>query len=82
MFVRSLALLLLAALSALASASSLCIQGCCDHALKLSSKTLSLASNIDTVAIKLPHPEIPCCKCSDDSELQHDKSQRCVVMAP
>ncbi|KAK5659304.1 hypothetical protein OQA88_1397 [Cercophora sp. LCS_1] len=67
-----LGVLLVAATSALALASasgpSLCIQGCCDRSLKLSSSTLSLASDAEpyNLDLDLPASEIPCCsKCSD-----------------
>lgn len=69
MFIGYLGFLLVAATSALASGPSLCIQGCCDRALKLSSSTLSLSSSDAdgySLDLDLPTSEIPCCsKCSD-----------------
>ncbi|KAK4450427.1 hypothetical protein QBC34DRAFT_402696 [Podospora aff. communis PSN243] len=61
-----------------ASASSLCLQGCCDQALKLASTEISLSSG---TTISLPDAQIPCCECPNinspnaDNTIVHDNTQ-------
>jgi len=71
MLVSALTYLLLGA-SLVRASSPLCIQGCCNHSLELKSDTLSLSSNTDTISIKLPGQEIPCCECPAASSLKNE----------
>ncbi|KAK0610755.1 hypothetical protein B0T14DRAFT_499988 [Immersiella caudata] len=77
MFTKHL-ILFLAGVSGFAIAASLCLQGCCDQALKLPSNELSLSSG---TIVSLPDAEIPCCECpnvhnpTSSDDIEHDNSQ-------
>lgn len=51
-----------------AASVPLCIQGCCNRSLQLSTNQVPLSHNDDTVTVDLASSEIPCCECSENSK--------------
>lgn len=72
MFTVSIFLQFLAAVPALASAPSLCLQGCCGQVLELPSRELSLSSG---TVVALPEPRIPCCNCPDGAKFTPETTE-------